>query len=170
MNIFATDEDPVVSAENLDDLRVNKMVLETAQILSTACAVYGVSSNKLYKPTHVNHPSSKWARESRKNFIWLCCHGIALAEVFSEYISKDSRKQHASLSIILQALKHKHEIPQAAKTEFVLAANNLDLYPHWRNIPVVDAYKHYLTVKWDSDKTPPKWNGRKPPLWYTIGF
>lgn len=36
MNIFVVDEDPAICAEYLDDKRVVKMVLETAQMLSTA--------------------------------------------------------------------------------------------------------------------------------------
>jgi len=46
MNIFISDLSPIVSAQNLDNKRVVKMVLETAQLLSTA-----IESYTQYPPT-----------------------------------------------------------------------------------------------------------------------
>ena len=49
MNIFVVDTYPVLAARALCDRHVVKMVLETAQILSTI-------SGGPYRPTHQNHP------------------------------------------------------------------------------------------------------------------
>ena len=36
MNIFVTDKDPVVAAQNLCDKHINKMIVESAQMLANA--------------------------------------------------------------------------------------------------------------------------------------
>lgn len=52
MNIFAFDPDPWACALWLDDVRKNKMILETAQLLSSAVAINDPSwASKVYKPT-----------------------------------------------------------------------------------------------------------------------
>ena len=72
MNIFYLDPDPKICASLHCDKHVVKMILETAQLLSTA---HHMSNSKLaqfmYAKTHVNHPSSIWARSSKANYNWL---------------------------------------------------------------------------------------------------
>ena len=73
MNIFYLDRDPHEAARLQCDKHVVKMILETAQLLSTA-------HNELdggqiaYKTTHKNHPSAVWARKSLDNYLWLYRH------------------------------------------------------------------------------------------------
>ena len=67
MNIFVISQNPDECAQALDDLRLNKMILETAQLLSTAIRFHGYTGNLAYKATHINHPCSIWARTSRGN-------------------------------------------------------------------------------------------------------
>jgi len=87
MNIFFLDWCPVKAAQYQCDKHVVKMVLESAQLLSTVYHVVQPPScpirNQVYKATHVNHPCSKWARESGANFDWLARHGIALCEEYT---------------------------------------------------------------------------------------
>lgn len=83
MNIFYLDPDPQICAQYHNDKHVVKMILESAQLLSTAHRVLdGVKVNKryvisdrresgLYKATHINHPSAIWVRQSIKNYEWL---------------------------------------------------------------------------------------------------
>jgi hypothetical protein len=75
MNIFYLDEKPRVAAQMHCDKHVVKMVLEYAQILSTAhrvCDGDEVADREgLYKATHKNHPSAVWARQSIGNYDWL---------------------------------------------------------------------------------------------------
>ena len=100
MNIFYLDNDPVKCAEMHVDKHCVKMILEYAQLLSTAHRVldgvlttglsksgrqqkrYVLSDEReqvLYSATHVNHPSAIWCRQSDSNYIWLskllqaCC-------------------------------------------------------------------------------------------------
>lgn len=61
MNIFVTDISPIVSAQALDDKRVVKMILESAQLLSSAIFINSQSIyNDIYKPTHLKHPCTIW--------------------------------------------------------------------------------------------------------------
>src|ERR1700756_168681 len=103
MNIFALDLSPVKSAEYACDKHVVKMIIETAQLLSTAIHIQ-VPRNEnylLYKTTHVHHPCSKWTRESRENFEWLVDYGIALSKEYTVRYGK----YHKCEPTILQA-KH----------------------------------------------------------------
>ena len=75
MNIFYLDKNPKIAAQMHCDKHVVKMVLEYAQILSTAHRVIDgdeVADEKgLYKIAHKNHPSTAWARLGRGNYNWL---------------------------------------------------------------------------------------------------
>ena len=85
MNLFYLDEDPWISAELHCDKHVVKMIIEYAQMLSTAHRMldgeqYTDSSSGrriqrwelensnmdevLYKASHINHPSTRWVREN----------------------------------------------------------------------------------------------------------
>ncbi len=75
MNIFALSECPEQSALWLDDIRKNKMILESAQMLSTAIRRLDPDTTlPVYKLAYINHPCSKWARATRGNFMWLIKH------------------------------------------------------------------------------------------------
>lgn len=72
MNIFFLHRHPMICAQQHCDKHVVKMILEYAQLLSTA---HHKLSEKpldgLYKPTHINHPCAIWARQSGHNYRWL---------------------------------------------------------------------------------------------------
>jgi hypothetical protein len=92
MNIFYLDHNVEKCAEYHNDKHVVKMILEYAQLLSTAHRVldgniserlsktgrkqkwYYLSDYRddlLYSATHINHPSAKWCRDSLDNYDWL---------------------------------------------------------------------------------------------------
>ena len=73
MNIFYVDKDPKVCAEMHCDKHVVKMIVEYAQLLSTAHRVLdGDDANpNLYKIAHKNHPSTIWTRSSKQHYKWL---------------------------------------------------------------------------------------------------
>lgn len=109
MNIFYLDESPRQCAEWMVDKHVVKMILETAQLLSTAHRVLdGVESidtssgrkkkvytlnddrdTTFYNATHINHPSAVWTRQSVENYNWLVDHLFALSD---EYTFRYGRK------------------------------------------------------------------------------
>ena len=100
INIFYVNEDPFIAAQQMVDRHVVKMVLESAQLLSTAHRIIDgveyVGKSKtgrnakrwrlddpnmediIYGATHVNHPSAIWCRQSDKNYQWLYRHFIGL--------------------------------------------------------------------------------------------
>lgn len=85
MNIFVLHRDPVKSAKLMCDKHVVKMILESAQMLSTVHHLNGsdIDVNVLYKPTHKHHPSTVWACEHESNYIWLYKHFIALCDEYT---------------------------------------------------------------------------------------
>ena len=75
MNIFYLDRDPEIAAQMHCDKHVVKMILESAQMLSTAHRVLDgdeiADSKGLYKMAHKNHPCTIWARTNSENYEWL---------------------------------------------------------------------------------------------------
>ena len=92
MNIFFLSSNPESCARRHCDKHVVKMVIEYAQLLSTAHRMLDgheyidVTSNNrkikrwrlnddresmLYKASHINHPSAVWVRKSVWNYRWL---------------------------------------------------------------------------------------------------
>jgi len=69
LNLFATSQCPVQSAKEHCNVHNVKMILEVAQMLSTAHFVLdGVQVG--YKPTHKNHPCSVFVRSTSENYKW----------------------------------------------------------------------------------------------------
>lgn len=76
MNIFYLDKDYSICSRYHCDKHVVKMILEYAQLLSTAHRILDNKSDycdsiSLPKTTHKNHPCSLWTRKSKNNYIWL---------------------------------------------------------------------------------------------------
>lgn len=85
MNIFYLDSNPVVAARYHADKHVIKMILESAQLLSTTHHISGSNSDiliKIYKPTHFNHPSTIWVRQNKNNYRWLYELFLALIDEY----------------------------------------------------------------------------------------
>lgn len=153
MNLFATDPCPARSALALDDRRLVKMVLETAQLLSTAAhegALLHVGD--LYKPTHLNHPVSKWVRADARNIDWTYRHFVSLLDEYEERFSRP----HAS-GVIARRLILPNVLADAPE-----AFCNCTPYPE---LPVHGAYRQTLRAKWNSDVRPPTWRHRGQPPW-----
>lgn len=101
MNIFYLDHNTQECAKAHVDKHVVKMILEYAQLLSTAHRVLdGVGKDKIlhqdnevvYASTHVNHPSAVWARSSSRNYTWLY---LLFCDLCDEYTFR-YRKVHAT--------------------------------------------------------------------------
>jgi hypothetical protein len=69
MNIFVLDLNTTKCASFHNDRHCSKMILESTQMLSTACRLSGV--NEGYKVAYQNHPCSIWCRTSLYNWLWL---------------------------------------------------------------------------------------------------
>ena len=96
MNIFVLDKDPRVAARMLCDKHVPKMIVESAQMLSTAHRQLDgddyADTHKLYKNAMVNHPSTIWVRSSHMHYRYLYDLFVALCDEYTYRYGK----QHAS--------------------------------------------------------------------------
>lgn len=95
MNIFYLDESPRLAAQYHNQSHCVKMILETCQLLSTAHHVLDGPKPLIYKPTHINHPSSKWVRTNDKCYEWA---GDLLGWLCAEFKYRNG-KTHKSESI-----------------------------------------------------------------------
>ena len=78
MNIFYLHSDPSKAPTYLYDKHCVKMILETAQMLCTAHHLLDEGANVPYKQAYVNHPSTKWARQSKQNYMWLYNYFVSI--------------------------------------------------------------------------------------------
>ena len=108
MNIFYLDKCPKKAARLQYNKHVVKMILESAQMLSTAHHVYGNPNDVPYKPAHLNHPSTIWVRENSLHYDWLYEHFVALqGEYYKRY-----KKTHLSFTKCYEPLmNHPENIP-----------------------------------------------------------
>jgi hypothetical protein len=138
MNIFVLDLDPQKAAQYHCDKHVVKMILETAQILSTVIWKNYPDEllTELYRPTHKNHPCTLWAEKSYANMLWLYDLGKFLGEEFSYRYDKE----HASMRVIKVAGLMKSLITYTEKglTPFAQAMPN-----QYQESDVVKAYRRY---------------------------
>ena len=179
MNIFYLDNDPKTCAQMHNDKHVVKMILEYAQLLSTAHRVidgtlidgyskagrrqkkYVLSDDRdstLYSATHINHPSAVWARQRESHYRWLFTLWI---ELMDEYTYRYG-KVHASSRLISFLNKPPSNIeygggfdePTPAMPDtFKVSANSVRSYINY----YVGAKQHLAS-----------WKKRTKPEWYTL--
>lgn len=117
MNIFVLDLDPSQAARYHCDKHVVKMIVETAQILSTAwrIALPPNIPQEAYAGTHWNHPCVRWAAEGMENYRWLWRLGSHLGEEFAYRYGH----RHKTMDVI-NALSEPPETLPSGATPFVL--------------------------------------------------
>ena len=167
MNIHYTYDEAEKCAKVLDDKRVNKMLLETAQMLSTTLHELDLVEPNIYKPFNANHPVNKWVREAFQNYIWTLDYFKALCLEYS-YRHKDSRR-HKSQELLTIFDKYKYRVRDKLpnyKTPHINCArskaNNLD-FSDMEDTKL--AYRQYLKERWRNDKRTPTWTNRPVPEW-----
>jgi hypothetical protein len=167
MNLFVTDECPLQSAYNLPDKLVVKMALENAQMLAANFSEEYLNLGELpkkdgtpYKPTHKNHPCTKWGRENSANTAWMLLHGLAIcAEYHRRYGKIHScmqahlrakalfEKKGGSLSMHRDHTPFVRAMPEELKTD--------------EKISSVEAYRRYMHTKhyaaWKYSDKPDWW-------------
>lgn len=180
MNIFYLDRDVKTCAEYHNDKHVVKMILEYAQLLSTAHRMLDgkeyidassgrrikrwrleddAMENMLYKASHINHPSAIWVRQSNNNYNWLMC---LFQELLQEYTHRYG-KHHATERLVYWLRKPPKNIPvgyltqptPAMPDEYKVQGDSLQSY---RN--------YYLGAK----KTMAKWKNRPVPDWWSVAL
>jgi hypothetical protein len=174
MNIFVLDINPRIAAIYHNDAHLTKMILETAQLLSTAHRVldgtkiqekhprtnrlvtrYKLENDSFYQATHINHPCAIWTRSSAQNYIWLNKLFISLGEEFRYRRNKD-HKTYIDLKDLLSALPK--NIPHIGLTPFAQAMPD-----KYKDADAVKAYRNYYIHEKNHLA---KWSLRSKPDWY----
>jgi len=179
VNIFYLDHDVRKCAEMHNDKHVVKMILEYAQLLSTAHRVLdgveliGLSDSgrkkkfwtlgdsrdyTLYKATHINHPSSVWVRKSAQNYMWLA---EMLEVLCGEYTYRYGKVHKVERDGLMQLLKN--EFPK-----------NLPIAPFTEPTPAMpddvkiigDSIKSYRNYYINNKAHLANWKKRTTPEWY----
>jgi hypothetical protein len=92
LNIFYLNQDPKIAAKEHNDKHCVKMILEYAQMLSTAHRELDGDKRaddlSMYKRAHLNHPSTVWTRENKPHYDWLYKLFEALSDEYTFRYSK----------------------------------------------------------------------------------
>jgi len=157
MNLFYLSRDPVEAARMQCDRHVVKMILETAQMLSTAHIE--LDGNQVaYKATHKNHPSTVWVRSSATAYQWAFTHMMALGEEYTRRYGKVHKtiREHAKvLSMCPSSL--------AATGGDPLIDPPQCMYDDCKRDDTVLAYQLYYNAKadeWAAKGRPMTWEGK----------
>ncbi len=181
MNIFYLDSDPKTCAQMHNDKHCVKMILEYAQLMSTAHRVLdgslttGVSdkgrkssswilederNSVLYKATHINHPSAIWVRQSASNYRWLF---ELFCNLLDEYTYRYG-KRHKCEGLI----GHLAMLPKNISTLYQFTeptpAMPEDIKVKGSSIA---SYKNYYIR---SKQHLANWKSRETPKWYSLGI
>tara|TARA_B100000424_G_scaffold161965_1_gene124072 strand:+ start:84 stop:620 length:537 start_codon:yes stop_codon:yes gene_type:complete len=174
MNIFYLHKEPEVSARLHCDKHVVKMIIEYAQMLSTAHRMvdgeqyYGLSKNGrriarwrhpnsnlenvLYKASHINHPSAVWVRENAIQYQYMYDLFVALCDEYTYRYGK-VHMTDSKLRDVLNNIPDKMPLgdwrePPQAMPDDVKSESSLDAY-----------HKYYREYK----KSFAKWTNREVP-------
>lgn len=177
MNIFVLDENPAAAARMHCDKHIPKMIVESAQMMSTAHRIldgeeYLAPSKSgkrmvkhyrldhdddlIYKAVHAKHPCTLWTMESYNNYLWHYGFWHALADEFKFRFGKI----HASWDKLKDVLYNPPKnISMTATTPFALAMPD-----QYKTYCPVQSYRNYYL----GEKTRfAQWNrGRQAPGWW----
>ena len=153
MNIFVLDKDPAKAAQMMCDAHVCKMIVESAQLLSTHDRITGrfKEPNCLYRPTHQSHPC-RMCLCNATNREWLICHLNALLDEYSFRYRKihkssalfDMYYGNERIDYITEAfrdgtLDHECTFPKCMPDEFKVGGDDL--------ASVIQSYRNYYKYK-----------------------
>lgn len=181
MNIFILSKNPTEAAQLQCDKHVVKMIVESAQMLSTAHRMLDGTEQRrpsksgkrmskywelpddreqiLYKAVHMGHPCTVWTMQSHMNYAWHYSHFVALCDEYTHRYDK----VHSTDTKLRQILSHMPtNIPLTGMTPFALA---MGVAPHCinKNDPV-GSYREFYQTKQDRFKM--VWSKRKTPDWF----
>lgn len=160
MNIFYLHENPVTAARYHCDKHVVKMILEYAQLLSTAHHVLDGDDapEGLYKVTHKNHPSAVWVRQSKDNYLYTLNLFLFLLDEYKHRY----HKQHKTSRLSPLLLQYPINIPDTGFTEPPQCMPD-----EYKCDDAVEAYRNYYI----QDKASfAQWKYTDTPNWYLTGL
>jgi|TARA_R100000005_G_C4995255_1_gene202150 hypothetical protein len=163
MNIFYLSEDATECAKQHCDKHTVKMILEYAQMLSTAHRVLDgdeyADTHNLYKIAHKNHPSTIWARSSSLNYRYLYDLFVALCDEYTKRYEKrhtTDSKLRVPLAMPPKALLYFRvgftEPPQCMPEECKVPDNAIEAYRNYYR-----QYKKSFAKWYKSETSGPGW-------------
>jgi hypothetical protein len=179
MNIFYLHNDQETCAQMHVDKHCVKMILEYAQLLSTAHRIHDgeeyidASSGRrirrwrldnpqlestLFKASHINHPSAIWCRKNVQNYMWLA---ELLEQTCKEYTHRYGKVHSVERSGLMQMLKNNFpkNLPIGEFTEPTPAM------PDYCKV-VNDSIKSYRNYYINEKSRMAVWKNRPTPEWY----
>lgn len=154
MNIFVLSMDPIQAARFHCDKHVVKMILESAQMMSTAHWIHLTDhAIKCYAPCHERHPCTIWTAESAENYWWLWHLADELCREYTRRFGKD----HATSFRIRGVLRH-NPCPRVRGTPFALAMPD-----EFKTDDPVESYRRYYLgaktkmLEWRPPAERPEW-------------
>jgi len=142
------------SARELDNYRVVKMILESCQMLCTALNVQG--NETPYKNAHLNHPSTKWVRESSTNFLNLVKHTDAMLAEYKLRFGKHKVHKCERVLKICKELFDASKFPTDKSTKLPLCMPD-----EFKTENVVKSYRDFY-----ADKPRMRYPKEKIPKWF----
>ena len=181
MNVFVIDNCPECAAKGQCDKHVPKMLVESAQMLSTTHRMLDGTMEKrpsksgkmmvkyykldderedvLYKAVHFNHPCTVWTRQTLGNYNWHYRHFVSLCNEFTFRFGKIHLTETKLKDILAIPPKN---ITKWGLTTFPLAmkANPECMFPE----DPVKSYRLFYQTKqsrfkmaWERGRAKPKW-------------
>ena len=182
MNIFVLDENPKKAAKEHCDKHVVKMIVESAQMLSTAHRIldgtpvkkpsksgktmqwhYELTDereDKLYKAVHAKHPCTIWTMQTAANYRWHYDHFTALCDEYTYRYGK-VHKTDKDLRAFLVALPRNISDDETL-TKFPLAMKS---NPECMFDDPVKSYRAFYKTK--QERFNMVWSKRETPYWFT---
>jgi len=175
MNIFFLDEDTLSAAEALHDVHLNKMILETSQLLSNTHHInlsgflqlsnYVTYRSGPFKPTHLHHPCTIWLNQSIENYRWTSQYLVFLCREFT----LRRNKQHKVEQFANYFRYNEPRLPIAPMTIPALCMPDIYKVGIASMANVVYSYRnYYICEKWKdkNGKRLDKWTRRGQPNWW----
>ena len=168
MQLFIPYQSYEQSAQALDDKRLNKQIIEAAQIASTAFWINNcqkaefltspLRTNPIYFPTHEHRLLCRWASENKENFLHVVHLGFACA---IEYEFR-FKKFHKTLITLGRLFAYYHNIKFKNYPSPQPNCTTNHRYVEDTN----EAYQRELNLKWFYDISFPTWTKRDVPKFY----
>lgn len=150
MNIFILDPNPIIAASYHCDLHIHKMILESAQMASSAVGLFGHLPdhirNKLYKPAYLSHPCTMWASNSPANLAWM----VELARELEQIRLSLGFKPHNSskiINLVHEYLGTKFPISCDWRQHTPFAEAMYARIKIRQDMDTVQKYRHYYRIK-----------------------
>lgn len=158
MNIFYLDHNPHQAAQWHSDTHCVKMIVETAQMLSTAHHTLSPEAENigLYKATHINHPCSIWVRQNSANYQW----GYELLDGLCAEFRIRRGKTHAT-ERLLPLLRIRPDMPTAAE----ISMPALAMPDTFKCTDPVASYRAYYRQKYADGIAAYNWLPEREPFW-----